>query len=679
MIDKREIEQEELFRHQIYQSFVGLSYFELHSTENLISIDLNKSLQKQLQLPYGHLEVTCEEFYELIDEKDRSIAEPLKEIVQNLAIDEEYRTEPHRLHFPYAVRSIWVITVFKRVSNELVNGVHVDVSDIYEKQIELKKTRDEFEILLNNTTNLFVHYKRNGKIIDANKAFRNAYNLTVDTVKDANFFKLNDEERITDVTGKKVTIKDKTEGAVMIRLDGNPVRYIRWTFHPMQLPQTTDIIGIGHDITSIVELNQKLEYDSLHDEETGFYNPDGLKRKLKEMENQNLVAYFIHLTNFNDINDFYGHSFGSRLLGAVARRMEKALPKGAIIARMTMEKFIVIESFSLQSVGRLSHVNFYREITKPLNLHQQRVYLNARIGYCFYPSDAKTINELITNSRLACSYAIENDFRYARFEQAIYRRFQEQISLSSDLKRAIENEEINLVFQPVFNTRTNKFETLEVFARWKHPVKGNIPPVVFFKLAERAGFVDELDYYIIARSLREFKTIKENEQYKDIRLSINITHKTLLEPLLNQYLQRMIQQLGINFSDVYLEINENTFVNDQEAVIRQIERLRELGVHIVLDDFGSEYSSLSFLDSVNIDTIKVDQSFVKKLPKVSTEKILQMIATIGGVQKKRVIIEGVESNEQIRRLTKLGYYLFQGFYYAMPKNSTELLAAVEFR
>lgn len=678
MKDKTDFQHQVFFQHQIYERIVGLVYFELDTKNDVMQIEFNERIQQRLQITYQNITVTTDEFFTFLTDGNQDFFRNMLDRVKALPYDEEFRTPPHRLSFPQAIRPVWVISIFNRISDDVIYGIQVDVTDNLEKQVELRKTRDEFEILINNTSNLFVRFDRNGKILDANKAFMRTYNLNKDTVKDANFFALNHESVITDYAGRRVNLRQTTSGDATIQVQGDSVRYVRMSFHPLKRDDRLEVIGIGHDITSIVELNQKLEYDYLHDEATDFLNQEGLKRALNELEGRNLVAYFIHFTNFADLNDFYGHAFGEQILKKVSERTKRMVSNRAIVARMTSDKMIIVEPFDMQDVGHLFHTTFYRELSRPIEINHQRVYLNVRIGYTFYPTDAPTMKDLVTFSRLACSHAVEHEMRYARFEPSIYDRFQKQVALSIDLKKAIENDEIDIVFQPVINARTNQCESFEAFARWKHPKEGDIPPLVFFNLAEKAGFVEELDYFIIDKSLRYFKEIKKSEGYQQARLSINITHKTLLEPLLNQYLHRKIKQLDLSFSDIYLEISENSFVSDQVEVIRQIEQLRKLGLHIILDNFGSQYSSLSFLDSVNIDTIKVDQSFVHKLPKVSTEKILQTILTIGIIQNKRIIVEGVETNDQIRRLTKLGYYLFQGFYYSKPLKARELLKKTTF-
>ncbi|HEY8365118.1 MAG TPA: GGDEF domain-containing phosphodiesterase, partial [Haloplasmataceae bacterium] len=293
-------------------------------------------------------------------------------------------------------------------------------------------------------------------------------------------------------------------------------------------------------------------------------------------------------------------------------------------------------------------------------------YLSASIGYALYPDDTTDFDKLISYADIAMFKSkTEKSNKCFRFNKEMYDNINNKVGVINDLKRAIEKDEFDVYFQEIVDVKSQEVAYIEALIRW-HSNKGVIMPKDFIPIAEETGFIQTLDLIVINKALRYFKNIKLDKRYQNTKLTINVSPALLLNKNFPDNLNDLTHKLHIANDEVCIEINENTFVNNKEESRKQIKLLKDLGFLIALDDFGREYSSLSILNKVDFDIIKIDRLFIINLDLRLNVEIINMINKIAQLSDNIVIVEGVETEEQKEKLMNLGCYLMQGFLFSKP-------------
>jgi diguanylate cyclase len=246
----------------------------------------------------------------------------------------------------------------------------------------------------------------------------------------------------------------------------------------------------------------------------------------------------------------------------------------------------------------------------------------------------------------------------------MFYKVNQKLELVNEIKQAIDQHEFYLDYQPIFDQRTNEIVILEALVRWNHPQKGTIYPGLFIPIAEESGFMQALDHIILNQAFLDYQSVIKADHKP--KLSINISPIMLLKHDFSMRLSQLIEQYHINSHQIIIEISENTFMNNIEQSIIQINQLKALGVLVALDDFGREFSSLSILNQVDFDLIKIDRQFVVNLSSETNQEIIKMVRKITRLKDKHLIVEGVETIEQVNILSSLDCHLMQGYFYARP-------------
>lgn len=242
------------------------------------------------------------------------------------------------------------------------------------------------------------------------------------------------------------------------------------------------------------------------------------------------------------------------------------------------------------------------------------------------------------------------------------------VEIANKLKIALDEGKIQVFFQKAINCKTKEVFVIEELSRWKDSEFGYIPPTVFFKIAKESNLLNRLEKYMVEKTLEAFIIIRKEDEFKKSKVTINITPTTLLDTHFFEYFNNKVDQLGLNPGDIYIEISESTFVNNIDLCLKHIDMYKSCGYMIALDDFGTEYSSLSILEGVDFDMIKIDAHFVQNIDKFSNQEIIKMIRTITSKTSKEIVAEGVETIEQSKALMDLGCQIQQGYYYHKPEN-----------
>jgi diguanylate cyclase (GGDEF)-like protein len=430
------------------------------------------------------------------------------------------------------------------------------------------------------------------------------------------------------------------------------------------------------DITKRCEAEARVARLASEDPLTSLPNRRVFRATLDQMSRRQLPAsneagqpdefavLFLDLDRFKVINDTLGHRVGDLLLQEAAKRLKNALEATDVLARLGGDEFAIVVSSvrSRAALGALAET-LTEVISQPYEIDGHRIRSSVSIGIAVGPLDGDNADDLLMAADLAL-YAVKADARgtYRFYEKSMNEEINDRRQVELDLREAIENEELELHYQPIIDLRRNAITGFEALARWRHPVKGMIPPAVFIPVAEDSGLILPLGTWALAEACRRAA------QWPDhLKVAVNLSPVQISTPHLPELIESTLAKTGLAPHRLELEITERIFMEDGEKTLSTLHRLKELGVRISMDDFGTGYSSLSYLRSFPYDKIKVDRTFVSRLDE-GTEHvvIVQAVVSIARALGMTTTAEGIETVDQREFLAALGCDEAQGYLFSPP-------------
>ncbi|BCJ94903.1 hypothetical protein acsn021_24720 [Anaerocolumna cellulosilytica] len=387
------------------------------------------------------------------------------------------------------------------------------------------------------------------------------------------------------------------------------------------------------------------------------------------LRNEEVIALMdVDIDNFKHINDTLGHSYGDELLIDVTHRLKQAIDENDYLARIGGDEFIILTQ-NLTDIGEYeAKVKKIQKIFDyPFVLSMKEYFITVSIGITMAPKDGKTTQVLIKNADSAMYAAKEygkNTFVY--FNNSINEKLMEKIQTQSELRKAIENNEFMVFYQPQMDLQTDRIVGFEALIRWNHPEKGIIPPGEFISLAEETGLIVPIGTWVLQEACYQLKQW-EDMGYTNLIVAVNISVRQFKDQDFVQMVKTVVEETGVNPSCLELEITETIALQDMEYTISIIEKLREMGVVFSLDDFGTGYSSMSYLKRLPVNNLKIDKSFLDTvLDSRSDQSIVKTIISLAQTLDLTVIAEGVEKDEQGLFLKKAKCNKAQGYLYSKP-------------
>jgi diguanylate cyclase (GGDEF)-like protein/PAS domain S-box-containing protein len=431
-----------------------------------------------------------------------------------------------------------------------------------------------------------------------------------------------------------------------------------------------------HDVTERHELEQQLIHQAFHDALTGLANRALFRDRLGHAMARDRGAgsygvLFVDLDDFKTVNDSLGHATGDALLREMTTRLRGCLRDGDTAARLGGDEFAILledvddDDYCVSVADRLLEA-----LSVPFEVGGTEVTTGASIGIALGQSGTAVPEDLMRNADLAL-YDAKNSGknRYAVFATTMHEAALARLSLTSDLRHAIERDELIVYYQPLIDLESGEIDGLEALVRWQHPEHGLMLPGQFIALAEETGLIIPLGRMVLRTAL--FEAVRWQEQHpahKNLSMAVNVSGRQLLDPGIVAEVSSAIEDSGIDPKTVVLEITESVLLPGDGTMIERLRALSALGVHLYIDDFGTGYSSLSYLQMLPVNGLKLAQEFVETLPGGETEAglvrtIRDLAETLG---LSTVIAEGIERPDQWRSLLSLGYRVGQGFHLAVP-------------
>jgi diguanylate cyclase (GGDEF)-like protein len=423
------------------------------------------------------------------------------------------------------------------------------------------------------------------------------------------------------------------------------------------------------------------QHAALHDSLTGLPNRKKLWGVLGELisEYKNDPAkpfqvLFIDIRSFKNINDALGHSVGDKVLTIAAKRFVRILGTDDVVARIGGDEFAIVLR-NLGTAGKAQKVarKLYENITQPFSLSGNKITIDVNIGIAPCDTEYDTPEEILRDADIAMHYAKEKENGFAVFTKELRDRFLEQIRFEMDLRQAIDREELSMHYQPIISISDGRLIGFEALLRWHHGEIGFIPPNKFIPVAESSGLIQPITVWILQQTTRQLaEWQKIGPEYRDLVVSVNISGKHLTKDDIIDDVENALADSGIRPETLKLEITESTAMENAEHTINLLNRLKHVGVQLSMDDFGTGFSSLSYLQRLPFDTLKIDRSFVYSVGENGeNSEILQTIISLAKNLKMRVIAEGIETESQLAVLRNLGCDYGQGFLLAKPKSKDD--------
>jgi diguanylate cyclase (GGDEF)-like protein len=376
------------------------------------------------------------------------------------------------------------------------------------------------------------------------------------------------------------------------------------------------------------------------------------------------AVLFLDLDRFKVVNDTLGHRIGDLLLLEVATRLKGALRPTDVLARLGGDEFaIVVTAVRSRSALETLASRLTEAINRPYEIDGHRIRSSISIGIAVGPLDGSNAEDLLMAADLAL-YAVKASARgsFQFYKRVMNEGINDRRQVEMDLREAIEKSELELHYQPIVDLQRNVITGFEALARWRHPVKGMVPPAVFIPVAEDTGLIITLGTWALTEACRTAAKWAD-----DLKIAVNLSPVQFSGPDLYNTIKSVLVETGLAPHRLELEITERLFIEDSEKTLSTLHRLKQLGVRIAMDDFGTGYSSLSYLRSFPYDKIKVDRTFVSDLA-AGTEHvvIVQAVVSIARALGMTTTAEGVETDGQKQFLAALGCDEAQGYLFSAP-------------
>lgn len=470
--------------------------------------------------------------------------------------------------------------------------------------------------------------------------------------------------------------------SVLWILDGMPFLFAIWGQYTSSLiayeagalvmDQTEDLRA------QTMALENQLAHGVMHDHLTGLPNRllliDRLEQAINsaQREKREMAVLLLDLDSFKDINDTLGHFNGDRLLKSVAARLQSTVSDPVTLARLGGDEFaLVMPRMDDREEARIMAKRIQRSLDTPFALDGLTLDVKASIGATIYPVHGSDADTLLKLADVAMYSAKEQRVPFVMYSQRDNRHSAQKLTLMGELRQAINNDELELRYQPCVNLQTNDINRVEALLRWHHPVHGLLGPDEFIPMAERTGLIRELSLHVLNQALSQAAIWRA--EGRGLSVAINLSARTLLDVELPNLIAGALARHDLPPEALIIEITETTLMEDKDRALEILRRISVTGVRLTIDDFGTGYSSMAYLKKLPVSEIKIDRSFVLDMHENDNDRVIvnatiQLAHNLG----LRVVAEGVETELALELVRDMGCDFAQGFLF------TQALAAQPF-
>lgn len=439
-------------------------------------------------------------------------------------------------------------------------------------------------------------------------------------------------------------------------------------------------VAVFSDISVLKESQNELDYLAHHDPLSRLPNrllfSERVARAVERSgrDATNGAVLLIDLDHFKHINESLGHNAGDELLKSVSERLQTLLHSGMTLARLGGDEFGLLWEHCPQPEQAANLAGqLLSALRQPFTITGQELFIGGSIGISLFPAEARSVEQVMRNADSAL-FKAKNGGResYAFYSQELTQHAHQRVELTSALRHALDNQELRVHYQPLICLKSRRLIGAEALIRWQHPLRGLVSPGEFIPIAEETGLIGALDTWVLQQSCRQmvaWHTAGLPLQF----VAVNVSSRLFSRGELDQRVADVLRDTGLNPACLELEVTESAVMEDADAALALMERLRALGVRLAIDDFGTGYSSLARLKRLPVHKLKLDQSFVSGLPHDQDDvAITRAVIALGHSLGLKVLAEGIEQPEQLALLDELGCDHGQGYHFGRPQPAEQL-------
>jgi diguanylate cyclase (GGDEF)-like protein len=562
-----------------------------------------------------------------------------------------------------------------KVLHDSTRHMHDTLVSMLMTSRQFKEKAAEFDSALNNMGRGLVLFDRHHVVKVANELFRAIFNLDDEPCGLSNEMLFH--RAIAPLVGRSDTISETMaffEGKRgsfrdLTLADG---RILSLTHEPMHHGSVITVDDVTDQRSAESTMRRLARYDIVTGLPNRFSFCEIIAKAIKTSSGDDAFSLLsIDLDRFKEVNDNYGHPAGDRILGMVADRMRNIIGPNGETARFGGDEFMAIVATADQTqIARIA-ASLIRAISQPYDLDGAQIVIGASVGVAVYPTDAESRESRIRASDMAL-YDAKASGRgvYKFFVEDMAVAVRKRRQLAEALRTAASNGEMSLAFQPIINLPHMRTTSVEALVRWNNPKFGQISPVDFISIAEETGVIVEIGAFVLERACKAALSWPSN-----VRVAVNLSAIQFDRGDLIETVTTALRETGLPPERLELEVTESILIGNSSAAIAKLSALRALGIHIALDDFGTGYSSFSYLNDFEFDKIKIDQSFVRDINNPNTSKATSIIRAVNAIARDfqmTIVVEGVETEDQLVALRRLGVSHAQGYLFSKPMSAEDM-------
>lgn len=572
-------------------------------------------------------------------------------------------------------------------------GKTVGILGIYEDITERKSAEEELRLaatVLNNSSEALLVTDANNRILDINPAFTKLTGYALADIIDHDSSILHSDRHSRDFyleMRDQIELSGHWQGEVWSQCKNGAIFAIWLTINTIYRDDgmVHRRVALFSDITERKKSEELIwtqaNFDSLTQLPNRRMFRDRLAHEIRKAHrsDQRMALMFLDLDHFKEVNDTLGHDLGDVLLVEAARRIASCVRESDTVARLGGDEFTVILS-ELDDISRIEYIaqNIINTLGLPFDLKGKNAYISASVGITLYPDDANDIEDMLKNADQAMFVSKRTGRnRYSFFTNAMQEATQHRQQIIDDLRIAIAEQQFGLYFQPIIELASGRLHKAEALLRWFHPTRGPISPAEFIPLAEDSGLIHDIGEWVFAEAVKQAQHW-QSAYGSDFQISVNMSPIQMQATHGDVQWFQNLAGLGLSGSNFVFEITEGLLLDTSSNVTDQLLAFRDAGIQVAIDDFGTGYSALSYLKKMDIDYLKIDQSFTRNLAPDSSDMALsEAIIVMAHKLGLKVIAEGVETEAQHRLLSAVGCDYGQGYYYGKPMSKNEFEAMLK--
>ncbi|AWX54627.1 MULTISPECIES: bifunctional diguanylate cyclase/phosphodiesterase [Brevibacillus] len=576
----------------------------------------------------------------------------------------------------------WVDTTivpFKNQAGEIYQylSIRSDITARKQMEDELKRSEEKYRIIAENTSDIISIINLDGEFLYLSPSHKRVWEHTVPDEEIHNLFEwIVEDDR--DIFAYAIQHAFSTRKEYMVECRINTQRNdVIWTeskINPIadEEGNVTKLLLVTRDVTDRKQSEETIHHLAYHDALTDLPNRRMYVQQLsKEMMQakrfqSNLAVLFLDLDRFKDVNDSFGHDVGDMLLIEASKRLQACLKPGDVVARLGGDEFTIMQN-QLQDRNEATALaeQIMNQLQRPFELDGHVFNVSCSIGIALYPQDGDNPEDLLKRADTAL-YTVKSRGKngYDFFDPTMEAKSLERILMENEMRKAIEQEQFQIYYQPKIDIATSAMTGMEALVRWVHPELGIIPPNRFIPIAEETGMILALGEWILKQACKQNKIW--HDQGYTLKVSVNLSARQIYQKDLVEMIKDILRETNLSPDWLELEITESIFVKMEEATA-VLQQIRDIGIQISIDDFGTGYSSFSYIKSLPVDTIKIDASFIRDIHhNQESQAIVKAIVTIAQSLNMNVIAEGIELHDQVAALKENGCDHGQGYLFSKP-------------